>query len=91
MNKSSKELLKKLDEQEKAIQNEINELALKLDHIRNEKYKIYTQLKLDSDDIECSYCGYFASKKENPDEAESYEDSLRKGIRWYCGNSPGCY
>ena len=90
MNKAYKELLKKLDEQEQAVLLEINELSLKLNDIRNEKKKIYIQKKIDSDDIECSYCGYLESKKENPDEAENYNECLKRGIRWYCGNS-GCY
>ena len=52
-------------------------VKLKLENICEEKSKIFTQLKLNSDDIECSYCRYIVSKKENPDEAVvSYNDYI---------------
>jgi Holliday junction resolvase RusA-like endonuclease len=90
MDTRTKEHIFELREKEKILEQEIESVKSKLENIRKEIADIYTQLKLNSDDIQCSYCGYIASKRENPDEAESYNDCIKKGKRWYCGNSE-CY
>ena len=86
MDQVSKDRITKLNQEEILIRNEIKVLETKLDMIGEEKWKIYAKRKIDSDEIECAYCGYFASKKENPGEAEVYNATIKSGRRYYCGN-----
>ena len=86
MDKKTKECINELKQEELVIESEIKSLQTKLEKINEDKWKIYAKIKIDSDKIECSYCGYFASKKENPEEALTYNESIRNGYRYYCGN-----
>ena len=90
MDKNTKELLEKYKNQEQELKKELENVENRLTHIQKEKEKIFIKIKLNSDEIECSYCGYMASKKENPEEAESYDYCIGRGLNWYCGQS-GCY
>lgn len=83
-------LLNELNDKVKVLEEKIKEINLELKTINDEKLKIYIEKKLVSDEIECTYCGYSASKKENPDEAESYNKAIKEGRSWCCGSS-GCY
>ena len=47
--------IKKLNEQIEILQEKINSISIMIDDINKEKFKILTEIKLQSDEIICSY------------------------------------